>query len=270
MDSREQQGGVQSFFETDADGYDARHYGSGHRTYIGDRQACVSSVFRDLVPRAGSRILDIACGPGRFLSMAQGAGLVALGIDASTEMLRTSARRLGAEARLVLGSATSLPFASSSFDALNCSGLIEYLDDPSPVFREAHRVLTPGGWMMMSSTNRRSPALVLEPLIEVMRRSRVFRLAVRALRLPGSGHLLRERRFRFFFHSPEELHALCRGAGFARVRMHYYHLQLLPHPMDRLSPALTTACVRWTDRFLTRPRLGRFAEGLLAVGYRDR
>jgi hypothetical protein len=50
--------------------------------------------------------------------------------------------------------------------------------------------------------------------------------------------------------------------------MHYYHLQLFPHPLDHLIPAATTACVKLTDRFLTVRPLNAFAEGLLAVGSR--
>jgi len=161
---------VQKHFSTDADTYDARHYGGGHRTFYGDRQSLVTKLLRDMVLPSGARVLDIACGPGHFLRDVAEMGFEPFGIDASPDMIRASAARMGAAARLVRGDGMALPFASNAFDAVNCSGLIEYIPRPAPLLDEILRVLKPGARVMLSSTNKLSPALALVPVVDAARR----------------------------------------------------------------------------------------------------
>lgn len=259
---------VREHFGTGADRYDARHYGTRYRTYIGDRQKLVARVFRRLDLPPGARVLDVACGPGRFLQTVLDAGLESVGIDSSRDMLRSSRGRLGGGTPLILGSATALPFGSCSFDAVNCSGLIEYLPEPLPMLRELHRVLKPRGRAMVSSTNRMSPAMALAPLINALRRSSGLQRLIRVMRVPVEEASLRDRGFRFTFHTPGHLTALLREAGFGDLEMHYCHLQFLPHPLDRIAPAATTACVAASDHLLGVPVVRALSEGLLAVGRR--
>ena len=259
---------VRELFGSDAGAYDARQYGVRYRTFIADRQKLVSQVFRSLALPAGASVLDVACGPGHFLLEATTLGFAPVGIDSSGDMLRTAGTRVGAGARLVRGDAAALPFASGRFDAVNCSGLIEYIPEPTPLLRELLRVLKPGCHALVSSTNRLSPALVLEPLVDAVRKSPIARAVVRGLRLPFDEMSLRERRFRLTFHTPGRLTALLSGAGFESPEVRYYHLQLLPHPFDRLAPGAATACVAVTDRLLSVRPWRLFAEGLLGVARR--
>ena len=268
MTHSDQRRAVRDFFSSDADAYDTRHYGSRYRTFFADRQNLIAQVLRDLSLPAGVRVLDIACGPGHFLQEAASAGAVAVGIDSSRDMLRTAGTRLGVRARLVRGNGMALPFESRSFDIVNCSGLIEYIPEPMPLLQEVFRVLKTGGRALVSSTNRLSPALILDPLVDAAKRSALIRGAVRAIGLPIDPMSLRDRRFRMTFHTPRRLAAQLREAGFESVRMEYYHLQLLPHPLDRISPAAAAACVKLTDRFLSVGPLRALAEGLLAIAQR--
>lgn len=261
---------VRELFGSDAGAYDARQYGARYRTFIADRQKLVSRVFRDLALPVGASVLDVACGPGHFLYEAASLGLAPVGIDASRDMLRTAGTRVAGGARLVNGDAAALPFAGGRFDAVNCSGLIEYLQDPLPLLREILRVLKPDRFALVSSTNRLSPALVLEPLVDAVRKSALARGVIRGLHLPFDEQSLRERRFRLTFHSPGKLASLLRDAGFESPEVRYYHLQLVPHPFDRIVPAAATACVAVTDRFLAVRPFRVFAEGLLGVGRRPR
>lgn len=259
---------VRDLFGSDADAYDARQYEAGYRTLIADRQKLVSKVYCDLALPAGARVLDVACGPGHFLVEAASLGALPVGIDSSGAMLRTAGGRLGEGARLVMGDATALPFDTCCFDAVNCSGLIEYIPEPTPLLREILRVLKPGRRALVCSTNRLSPALFLEPIVDAARRSAVTKSLIRGLRLPFDEKSLRERRFRLTFHTPRKLAFLMRSAGFECPELHYYHLQFLPHPFDRIAPSLATACVKLTDRLLSVRPLRVFAEGLLAVARR--
>jgi SAM-dependent methyltransferase len=73
---------------------------------------------------AGDAVLDVACGPGNFTrafaDVAGDDGLV-VGLDASRTMLAQAAReRPGDGVEYVRASATDLPFADGSFDAVCC------------------------------------------------------------------------------------------------------------------------------------------------------
>lgn len=257
---------VRELFGREAQQYDRRHYGSGYRTYISDRQELIAATFGSLSIAKDARVLDVGCGPGRFLQFAATAGARVTGLDSSLDMLRTSRKRLGERAALVRGDALALPFPAESFDVINCAGLIEYLPNPHILLAEFARISKPGGWVMVSSTNRRSPAFALAPLINATRRSPLIRGVLRTLRLPVNETSLRQRPLTF--HTPEALESLMQEAGFGRVSVRYCHLQLVPHPIDHVLPALTSACVGFTDRWLSHRRWRGLAEGLLAIGTR--
>lgn len=53
-----------------------------------------------------------------------------------------------AKAPDILGDAGRLPFASSSFDAVICSEVLEHVYDPPVVLREVYRALRPGGFLL--------------------------------------------------------------------------------------------------------------------------
>jgi ubiquinone/menaquinone biosynthesis C-methylase UbiE len=270
MVSQRDPGTVQDVFGSDAEVYDARQYEAGYRTFIADRLDLASEALRGLALPVGARVLDVACGPGRLLAVTTSLGLAAVGIDGSPDMLRTARARVGPAAGLVRGNALGLPFRTEGFDAVTCSGLVEYFPDPLPLLREIRRVLRPGGRALVSSTNRLSPAHLLAPFTEPARRSAWLRTVLRRLGLPFGESSFRARTFRMYYHAPKQLARLLVEAGFERPELRYCHLQLLPHPIDRLTPAAATALLGVTDRFLAAGPLRLLAEGLLAVAVRPR
>lgn len=50
----------------------------------------------------------------------------------------------------VAADAECLPFGSAQFDVAICTQMLEYIADPAIVIREIHRVLKPGGFLLMS------------------------------------------------------------------------------------------------------------------------
>lgn len=111
--------------------------------------------------------LDLGCGTA---DMAEAApeGQTVIGIDVAFRWLIAARTRLEAAGRpawLVCCNAEHLPFPSHSFARVLSLGLLEHSADPRPVFREAARVLAPGGPLAMRSVNRYS--LLPEPHVNV-------------------------------------------------------------------------------------------------------
>ncbi len=105
------------------------------------------------------RVLDIACGTGRFLDMARRAfpGATYTGIDLSPYYVEYARQALaetssGADdTALLCGNAESLPFADAHFDAVSSLFLFHELpkDVRRRVVREAFRTLRPGGRLVI-------------------------------------------------------------------------------------------------------------------------
>jgi demethylmenaquinone methyltransferase / 2-methoxy-6-polyprenyl-1,4-benzoquinol methylase len=196
-----------------------------------DRYAALLSLGQDrrwrrfLVSRvdagAGDTVLDVATGTGAVASeLIRRNGCIVVGLDQSPEMLAEARRRLGAEVRLVQGSAESLPFPDASFDAVTFTYLFRYVDDPRATLLELARVVRPGG--TLASLEFGVPRGVWRPLWEVYVRA-VLPAAGRAVS-PAWGRVgsflgpsIRDLYRRW---PDERLLDLWRAAGIGDVRAH--------------------------------------------------
>jgi arsenite methyltransferase len=98
----------------------------------------------------GERILDVGCGPGFYgaeLLDEVGPDGKVVGLDSSPQMLAVAARRCEGHANVEFleAEATSLPVEDAAFDAAVCVQVLEYVPDVSAALAELHRVLRPGG-----------------------------------------------------------------------------------------------------------------------------
>jgi ubiquinone/menaquinone biosynthesis C-methylase UbiE len=101
--------------------------------------------------RDGMSILDLGCGPGHFTErVAQwlpNARIAAA--DSESRMLDAARTRLGARASIVHALAHDTGLADASFDFVIARLLFQHLPDPAAVARECHRVLKPGGKLVI-------------------------------------------------------------------------------------------------------------------------
>jgi SAM-dependent methyltransferase len=92
-----------------------------------------------------SAILEVGCGTGNYLAaLHDHLGCSCAGIDPSAEMLAT-ARQRTTQITFTQGRAESLAFPNSSFDLVYSVDVIHHVADRLASFREALRVLKPGG-----------------------------------------------------------------------------------------------------------------------------
>jgi ubiquinone/menaquinone biosynthesis C-methylase UbiE len=169
----------------------------------------VAAAIEPAVP--GFALLDAGCGTGGMLKVVRqkfpDANLT--GVDHSTHALElTAARRTGA--KLIPASVQELPFPENSFDfVLSLDVLVSIGLDDSLAVHEAHRVLRPGGRLILN---------------------------VAALELLKGAHdaaVDADRRY-----SRRQLQALLEGAHFNVERLSYWNATLTP----------PIALIRWLSR----------------------
>src|SRR5262245_17553475 len=104
---------------------------------------------RSLGPRS---VLDVGCGEGRFCRMLRAEGVQAIGID-PTEALLDRARSSDPEGDYRTGRAEALEFADERFDlVVSYLSLID-IPDYRAAIDEMHRVLKPGGSLLIANLN---------------------------------------------------------------------------------------------------------------------
>lgn len=107
----------------------------------------VESAIEWLALAAGSRLLDIGCGPGGPLAFIAGrTGCSGVGIDSSSEAVESATRRAPAKVSILQHDANEpLPFGDGQFDAVMSIDSVLHMRDREALFREASRVLVAGG-----------------------------------------------------------------------------------------------------------------------------
>ena len=103
-----------------------------------------------LAAGAGDCMLDVGCGPGLAVAGAAARGSRAVGVDASSTMVRHAGRRNRASIRggrvaVHQADAASLPFSDASFTKVASLNSLQFWTEPQRALAELHRVLEPGG-----------------------------------------------------------------------------------------------------------------------------
>jgi SAM-dependent methyltransferase len=111
-----------------------------------------------LAPKAGDRLLDIGSGiggPARWMAAHFGCHVTGIDLtqafcDAAEALTRACG--MSDQVRIVQGSATDLPFPDQSFDRAYSQNVLMNIADKRRFYREAFRVLRPGGLFAVDQT----------------------------------------------------------------------------------------------------------------------
>jgi ubiquinone/menaquinone biosynthesis C-methylase UbiE len=139
------------------------------------RHALVSRLLSRYVA-AGAWVLEAGAGPAVLAEPLSEHGAKHVALDLSLENLR-EARQRSRGLRSVVGSLTSLPFASETFQVVTAIGCLEYVPASQTAVDELVRVCQPRGVVIASFANKASPRrwwdrLLILPMARVRNRLR--------------------------------------------------------------------------------------------------
>lgn len=106
---------------------------------------------RYLRSRPEGRLLDVGCGDGAYLALLRSLGwTTTIGVDPDPTAVQR-ARDAGLDVRL--GTCDDVALPAGSFDAITLNHSIEHVHDPIGLLRECHRLLAPGGELIVYTPN---------------------------------------------------------------------------------------------------------------------
>lgn len=226
VDESEKAGMVHGVFTNVASKYDVMNDAMS----MGIHRIWKDAMMDWLAPRAGQKLLDVAGGTGdisfRFLKRAgQGAGqgprpTHATVLDMTESMLIEGAKRAEAVSQpenldWVVGDAMALPFPDNTFDVYTISFGIRNVTRIPDALAEAHRVLRPGGRLMVLEFSQ-LPNAAMQKAYDVYSFNAI----------PAMGQLIAGDRdsYQYLvesirnFPNQETFAAMIRDAGFANVK----------------------------------------------------
>jgi len=97
------------------------------------------------------RLLDFGCGSGAFLLRMHQRGWKVTGLDTSEQVVQRIRTDLGL--RALVGSLPHAELGEGSFEVITMRDSLEHVHQPLEVLRAAHRLLVPGGQLMVAAPN---------------------------------------------------------------------------------------------------------------------
>ena len=177
---------VKDLFDEKAGSW-SRKYAEGGP--LARRRDVITGVLASLVTRP-ARVLDFGCGTGDVASQLHTLGYAVTGCDISPQMLAVARERNPGIEWLQLTRGSNLPFPEGSFDAMVASSVLEYVDDLDALLHEFHRIMRPGGTVLVTVPNPRHPLRRLERLARDLAQLGDFKWLKRNKRLDGFARYL--------------------------------------------------------------------------------
>ena len=107
----------------------------------------------------GMQLLEIGCGSGIDTAEFARHGAIVTSTDLtgkSVELTRNLLKEIGLSERVIQADAAKLPFEDKSFDCVYSYGVLHHIPDLETALAEIHRVLKPGGKLMVMLYHRDS------------------------------------------------------------------------------------------------------------------
>jgi ubiquinone/menaquinone biosynthesis C-methylase UbiE len=133
----------QAFKEFERTGWakQAEHYDA----FVGQMtQQAVDALLAAINVRSGTKLLDVASGPGYVAAEAARRGADAIGTDIANDMVEEARRRF-AGTKFEVADAEHLNYADATFDAVTCAFGMLHFPRPGKAVTEAYRVLRRNG-----------------------------------------------------------------------------------------------------------------------------
>lgn len=203
----------------------------GHSEYLageGELSARLRALWKFLRVQPGMKVLDVGCGRGEIILHCARKGIHAVGVDYSEAALRLVQQAISRASRpdqetwqhldLSLSNAKQLPFPDSTFDRAVMSDLVEHLypNELETALKEVHRVLIPGGNLLIHTMPNLWYYRIGYPLFRLVER-------LRGVSLPADPR----ERFEFSHlhvneQTPRSLRRTLRDIGFSHSRVWLY------------------------------------------------
>jgi SAM-dependent methyltransferase len=141
--------------------------GGYHRFFAAITGRLVGPLLDAAAVSRGTRLLDVATGPGYVAAAAADRGASVVGVDVAEEMLAL-ARSLHPGLELVRGDIERLPFEDGAFDAVVGNFVILHVGRPEACAAELARVLAPGGRLALTTWDVPSRMRLLGILLDAV------------------------------------------------------------------------------------------------------
>lgn len=199
----------------------------GHEIFSEEERAAWHQLFRKhLGEGAGRPALDLACGTAVVAHLLDDLGFKVTGMDWAEPMLeraRAKAKQRNRSIRFLMGDAENTMEGDNAYDVITNRHLVWTLVDPLSCFREWHRVLKPGGKLLIVDGDFVNKTLVSRIAGQLNRLLAKVGLAAEH-RPPALGETHQSILSRVYFSNGARADAvadLLRQAGFSKVTVDY-------------------------------------------------
>jgi 2-polyprenyl-3-methyl-5-hydroxy-6-metoxy-1,4-benzoquinol methylase len=123
-----------------------------HLTGLSQARFSIATMY--LVDDKPGKLLEVGCGSGAFLDRMRSRGWYVQGIEVDAKAAKVARETFGVP--VYVGSLEKASYPNASFDAITMNHVIEHVHDPIALLEECHRVLSPGGHLVVVTPNVRS------------------------------------------------------------------------------------------------------------------
>lgn len=105
----------------------------------------------NLVTQTSRTLLDVGCGTGKFLQVAQQAGWLVTGTELAADAVNRARQKISGD--VFQGDIATITLPLSSYNLVTSYHVIEHLLDPATQLRRCYELLTSGGLLLVETPN---------------------------------------------------------------------------------------------------------------------